>query len=116
MILGLVFLKYVSEAFEERQEELRVQFKTEGHDYFMAAEDYGVSYEQAFADELEIRDYYVEKNVFWVPSEARWQMLSDCSKLAPGTVLPWMTGESKPEKMRSVGWLIDNAMEAMRRT
>lgn len=115
VILGLVFLKYVSDAFEERQEELRVQFKTEGHDYFMAAEDYGVSYEQAFADELEIRDYYVEKNVFWVPSEARWQMLRDCSKLAPGTVLPWMTGESKPEKMRSVGWLIDNAMEAIER-
>lgn len=115
VILGLVFLKYVSDAFEERQEELRIQFRTEGHDYFMAAEDYGVSYEQAFADELEIRDYYVEKNVFWVPSEARWQMLRDCSKLAPGTVLPWMTGESKPEKMRSVGWLIDNAMEAIER-
>lgn len=115
VILGLVFLKYVSDAFEERQEELRVQFRTEGHDYFMAAEDYGVSYEQAFADELEIRDYYVEKNVFWVPLEARWQTLRDCAKLAPGTVLPWMTGESKPEKMRSVGWLIDNAMEAIER-
>ncbi len=115
VILGLVFLKYVSDAFEERQEELRIQFQTEGHDYFMDAADYGISYEQAFADELEIRDYYVEKNVFWVPSEARWQMLRDCSKLAPGTVLPWKTGESKPEKMRSVGWLIDNAMEAIER-
>ena len=25
-----------------------------------------------------MRDYYTEKNVFWVPAEARWQMLHDC--------------------------------------
>jgi type I restriction enzyme M protein len=115
VILGLVFLKYVSDAFEERQEELRIQFTTEGSDYFMDAADYGISYDQAFADELEVRDYYIEKNVFWVPVEARWQMLRDCSKLALGTELPWTTGEGKPEKMRSVGWLIDNAMEAIER-
>jgi len=109
VILGLVFLKYVSDAFEERQEELRGQFSDPGHDYYLEGD------EAALAAELEVRDYYVEKNVFWVPSEARWQTLRDCAKLAPGTELPWPTGEGKPEKMRSVGWLIDNAMEAIER-
>ena len=109
VILGLVFLKYVSDAFEERQEELRGQFSDPEHDYYLEGD------EAALVAELEVRDYYVEKNVFWVPSEARWQMLRDCAKLPAGTELPCTMGEGKAEKMRSVGWLIDNAMEAIER-
>jgi type I restriction-modification system DNA methylase subunit len=40
VVLGLVFLKYVSDAFEERQKELREQFQNPDHDYYMAPEDY----------------------------------------------------------------------------
>jgi len=63
-----------------------------------------------------VRDYYTEKNVFWVPLEARWQTLRDCAQLPPKAALPWnKPGKDEPEEMRSVGWLIDNAMEAVER-
>ncbi|WP_322996947.1 hypothetical protein [Castellaniella sp.] len=39
-------------------------------------------YKDNIAAELEVRDYYTERNVFWVPVEARWQTLGDCAHLA----------------------------------
>ncbi len=116
VVLGLIFLKYVSDAFEERQNELRTQFQNPDHDYHMAPQDYADDYAGHLAAELEVRDYYTEKNVFWVPLEARWQTLRDCAQIPPGDALPWTApGKDTPEKMRSVGWLIDNAMEAVER-
>ncbi|MEO4046223.1 class I SAM-dependent DNA methyltransferase [Pseudomonas sp. CAU 1711] len=120
VVLGLIFLKYVSDAFEERQRELRAQLTNPADDYFMDPEDYGElgsdEYEENVAAELEVRDYYTEKNVFWVPFEARWQTLRELAQLPPGEPLPWNApGKDTPEKMRTVGWLIDNAMEAVER-
>ena len=116
VVLGLIFLKYVSDAFEERQKELREQFQNPDHDYYMAPEDYADDYAGHIAAELEVRDYYTEKNVFWVPLEARWQTLRDCAQLPPKAPLPWnKPGKDEPEEKRSVGWLIDNAMEAIER-
>lgn len=120
VVLGLIFLKYVSDAFEERQRELREQFTNPDHDYYMDPDEYGGAgtqeYEENTAAELEVRDYYTEKNVFWVPMEARWQTLRDCAQLPPKAALPWnKPGKDEPEEMRSVGWLIDNAMEAVER-
>lgn len=120
VVLGLIFLKYVSDAFEERQRELRGQFTEPDHDYYMDPAEYGGAdtqeYEENIAAELEVRDYYTEKNVFWVPVEARWQSLRDCAQLPPKAALPWnKPGKDEPEEMRSVGWLIDNAMEAVER-
>jgi type I restriction enzyme M protein len=135
VVLGLIFLKYVSDAFEERQKELREQFQNPAHEYYMAPDEYGGAgtkeYEDNIAAELEMLDYYAEKNVFWVPFEARWQTLRDLAQLPPGSELPWLVpkrdsdgryirneaGELAmvPEKMRTVGWLIDNAMEAVER-
>ena len=120
VVLGLIFLKYVSDAFEERQKELREQFQNPDHDYYMDPDEYGGAgtpeYEENLAAELEVRDYCTEKNVFWVPFEARWQNLRDLAQLPPGDALPWnVPGKDTPEKMRTVGWLIDNAMEAIER-
>ena len=120
VVLGLIFLKYVSDAFEERQKELREQFTDPEHDYYMDPAEYGGAgtqeYEEHIAAELEVRDYYTEKNVFWIPVEARWQTLRDCAQLPPKAALPWnKPGKDEPEEMRSVGWLIDNAMEAIER-
>ena len=116
VVLGLIFLKYVSDAFEERQKELREQFQNPDHDYYMSPEDYADDYAGHLAAKLEVRDYYTEKNVFWVPLEARWQTLRDCAQLPPKAPLPWnKPGKDEPEEMRSVGWLIDNAMEAIER-
>ena len=114
--LGLLFLKYVSDAFEERQKELDAQFRDPAHDYYMDPADYPDDYEGNVAAEREVRDYYTEKNVFWVPVEARWQTLVNCAQLPPKAPLPWnKPGKDEPEQMRSVGWLIDNAMEAIER-
>ncbi|OBS32743.1 type I restriction-modification system subunit M [Pseudomonas syringae] len=135
VVLGLIFLKYVSDAFEERQRELRAQLTNPSDDYFMDPEDYGdlgsEEYEENVAAELEVRDYYTEKNVFWVPYEARWQTLRELAQLPPGSELPWLVPkrdsdgryvrnaagelEMVPDKMRTVGWLIDNAMESVER-
>lgn len=54
VLMGLLFLRYVSDAFEKRFGEL----KAEG-----------------FGDE-EDRDAYLEKNIFFVPKEARWETIA----------------------------------------
>ena len=53
VVLGLIFLKYVSDSFTEKYEQLK-------------AEGYG--------DE-EDRDEYMAENIFWVPKDARWEVL-----------------------------------------
>ena len=53
VVLGLIFLKYVSDSFTEKYEQLK-------------AEGYG--------DE-EDRDEYMAENIFWVPKSARWEIL-----------------------------------------
>ncbi len=55
VVLGLIFLKYISDAFEER------------HAALLAEVDDGANPEDA--------DEYRGANVFWVPPEARWSKL-----------------------------------------
>lgn len=54
VVLGLVFLKYISDCFEKRYKELV---------------DEGDGFE-------EDRDEYTAEHVFWVPQEARWQVIA----------------------------------------
>ncbi len=61
--LGLIFLKYISDSFEELHEKL------------LSAKD---GYEGA---DPEDKDEYKGENVFWVPQEARWSYLHARSKL-----------------------------------
>jgi type I restriction enzyme M protein len=56
--LGLIFLKYISDAFEERRQTL---LKEQGAD-------------------PEDRDEYAAENVFWVPQQARWDFLQKNAK------------------------------------
>ena len=51
VVLGLIFLKYISDAFEERHAAVLAEWGAE------AAED---------------RDEYTAENIFWVPPQARW--------------------------------------------
>jgi type I restriction enzyme M protein len=73
IVLGLIFLKYVSDAFEDRRSELQASFSDPSSDSFKANE-------KARANALEVRDYYKEVNVFWVPEKARWSLISASSK------------------------------------
>lgn len=79
VVLGLIFLKYVSDAFEDRRQELREHFNDPDHDYYIPREFYDSDqeYEEAIENELEIQDYYTAKNVFWVPPLARWETLRE---------------------------------------
>ena len=58
IVLGLIFLKYISDSFEERYKEL-------------VDEGYGLEEE---------KDSYTEKNIFFVPQNARWEYLVEHSK------------------------------------
>ena len=66
IVLGLVFLKYISDSFEGRQTELETEFSDKNGQRYKASPD-------RRAAALEERDYYKEVNVFWVPEKARWK-------------------------------------------
>ena len=101
VVLGLVFVKYVSDSFETRREKLRADFTDADNDYFL-----GDDADEAFiSEELENRDYYTEKNIFWVPQAARWTYLQDNIRLSAGSPMP-LGGEFK-----GAGKLIDDTME-----
>lgn len=68
LVLGLIFLKYISDAFEARRTQL------EGELTDPASKGY-LDSEEERAEVLEERDEYTRKNVFWVPEEARWAKL-----------------------------------------
>lgn len=72
VVLGLIFLKYISDKFEERYQEL-------------LADD----------DDVEDKDAYTEVNVFFVPPEARWEVIA------------------KAAHTEEIGSVIDNAMRAI---
>lgn len=73
VVLGMLFLKYISDAFQSRREELVILAKDESSDWFCPDKE-------ALNDLLEERDEYASKNVFWVPQEARWHQLQAQAK------------------------------------
>ncbi|WP_419798713.1 MAG: N-6 DNA methylase [Terasakiella sp.] len=117
VVLGLIFLKYVSDAFEERRNELRKLFTEDDSDdniYFMPRDDYGSDeeYEEAVSAELELHEYYQEKNVFWVPKQSRWDFLKTTAAQPIGSVIG-QDESGKDIKLTSISKLIDNALEAI---
>lgn len=60
VVLGLIFLKYISDSFEERYKELKAETE-QGAD-------------------PEDPDEYHSENVFWVPKEARWNFIQNQAK------------------------------------
>ena len=77
VVLGLIFLKYISDAFEEKRLELEAQ-RTEGAD-------------------PDDPDEYRRENIFWVPTEARWEHIK------------------AQAKQPTVGRLVDDAMTGIER-
>lgn len=57
VVLGLIFLKYISDKFDQRHQELV---------------DEGEGFE-------EDRDEYAYENIFWVPKEARWDAIASAA-------------------------------------
>ena len=70
LVLGLIFVKYISDAFVARQSDLKTRLRDPADELF-----YGDAADEDIAAELEDRDYYTSENVFWVPEGARWEAL-----------------------------------------
>jgi type I restriction enzyme M protein len=75
LVLGLIFLKYISDTFQARRAELSARFADPADEFFLA----GATPEDTAA-ELEDRDYYRAANVFWVPEAARWEAIRAAAK------------------------------------
>jgi len=73
IVLGLVFLKYISDSFSERRAELEIEFANLKSENFKKEE-------KARKIAIDERDYYTMANVFWVPEKARWEILQQNSK------------------------------------
>ncbi|GIH69234.1 class I SAM-dependent DNA methyltransferase [Sphaerimonospora thailandensis] len=86
-VLGLVFLKYVSDAFEERREQIARQLT-----------DDGITGDTA-AELLDDPDAYIGEGVFYVPELARYDQVAARAKNPPGEM--------------SIGEVIDSAMVAI---
>lgn len=73
LALGLIFLKYISDAFMALRVDLMRRFMDEDDDYY-------IDDPNERAADLEERDYYLEANVFWVPESARWETIRNQAK------------------------------------
>jgi type I restriction enzyme M protein len=83
VVLGLIFLKYISDAFQERYHTLQ-------HEPYANPED---------------RDEYTSHGIFWVPTDARW------SDIQASATLPEIVGPDG--KKRTIGVMLDDAMTAI---
>jgi type I restriction enzyme M protein len=63
IVLGLIFVKYISDTFQSHRAELLVKFADANDPFYLDNADAAL-----VAEQLEERDYYKEANVFWVPS------------------------------------------------
>lgn len=77
IVLGLIFVKYISDTFQTRRAELAAKFADDNDNYYLPDADQAL-----INSELEDRDYYKEVNVFWVPEAARWESLRAQAKQA----------------------------------
>ena len=90
VVLGLIFLKYISDSFTERQLQIQYTVSDPKSEWFIKDEQ-----ERYLA--VEDRDEYTAENIFWVPQEARWEFIQSKAK--------------QPE----IGKIIDTALEAIER-
>ena len=95
VVLGLIFLKYISDAFEARYEHLRAAVNDPQDDYFLRPDVPNRS--DAIGRLLEDKDEYTSLSIFWVPKEARWSFLRG----------------NAPQP--TIGKIVDDAMSAIER-
>ncbi|GAB3622641.1 class I SAM-dependent DNA methyltransferase [Mariniluteicoccus endophyticus] len=86
VVLGLVFLKYVSDAFAERRDAITAELEAEGYDA------------EQIEETLEDPDEYAGSGVFWVDPDARWTTLVQYAKV---------TGD------KTIGQRINEAMDLL---
>jgi len=93
--LGLLFLKYISDAFEERHEYLKHAVDDPKDEYYLPPSTRNRI--DAVARLLEDPDEYRAQSIFWVPPEARWSHLK------------------AQARQSTIGQLVDDAMTGIER-
>jgi type I restriction enzyme M protein len=88
IVLGLIFLKYVSDAFYQTKKKNEFQVSDVSSPYYLENEEARKFY-------LEQKDPYLKEGVFYVPEKARWDYM--------------LQNSSQP----NFGRLLDEAMEAL---
>ncbi|MDP8056649.1 type I restriction-modification system subunit M [Pasteurella atlantica] len=104
IVLGFIFLKYVSDTFTAHQAKLLTQFQDPNDELYLDPEFFDESMQQS---ELNQREYYTKDNIFWVPEKARWETIKSLCNTNIGDELPWGS------KFKGVALLIDDAFEAI---
>lgn len=89
-VLGLIFLKYISDSFETHQSLLTRETANPDSESYIPDEAQRNSV-------IEDRDEYLSENVFWVPPEARWTAIQNNAKHP------------------TIGKIIDDAMDLIER-
>jgi len=87
IVLGIIFLKYISDAFEQRRKELLSLAKNPDNPDYYCTDEEEIKYI------LEDKDEYMAANVFYVPYEARYEYIMANARRS------------------DIGKLIDNAMD-----
>jgi len=88
VVLGLIFLKYISDAFQEKHNALQKEISNSKSASYIKKE------RNRYAT-LNDPDEYSAENIFWVPPRARWDYIS------------------KRAKHSTIGKIIDDAMDAI---
>ena len=74
VVLRLIFLKYISDTFEEKRDVLLKEFANPRSEFYIKDETIRLQ-------SIEDRDKYLAENIFYVPKEARWSYLQVNAKL-----------------------------------
>jgi type I restriction enzyme M protein len=85
VVLGLVFLKYISDRFEARRKDVETALSDPNSSDYIPNEARRLQF-------IEDRDEYASHNVFWVPAEARWESVQAQAKLPE-------IGQGKPPRL-----------------
>ena len=96
LVLGLIFLKYISDSFERRRSQLAAELADPDSDIYTESEAERATW-------LDDRDEYDAVNVFWVPEEARWG--------AAGSTTGILAQATQPD----IGVKLDEALAAIER-
>lgn len=103
IVFDLLFLKYISHAFEQRRKQLHKEMTTPGHENYFDPENFDPEeYRKVIETELEEPDNYLETNTFLIPKNMHWKGLLDTVK--------------HPDNLRKhpVAWWIAHTLDAIK--
>ena len=107
VVLGLIFLKYISDRFDERHAFLLKQSANSESEYYLEEESFRYEF-------VEDRDEYLAENIFYVPTEARWSYLQARAETPEiGTLVDKAMGAIEGENPRLKGVLPKNFARPM---